>query len=182
MFFDKQYRFYGSYAEKVSALTAVFDDASKSKFFVHNYDVFINAPLIGFLYNRKGKKDSGSKSGNFEIAPQNIFPEQMINMQEISRYNLRLILLLDTTHEPDPQKRLDKAFRHLEDKEDTDLFEEYLLGGVEVLYEKLIAGANSTMDYINNLYDFIEDFDDKFNSELSSNSVLDLCNTINLLE
>lgn len=31
--FDKQYRFFGSHAEKVNALTSIFDETSKAKLF-----------------------------------------------------------------------------------------------------------------------------------------------------
>ena len=54
--FDKQYRFTGSHAEKVSALTSVFDDVAKAKLFERNLDVYMNAPLIGFLLSGKGSK------------------------------------------------------------------------------------------------------------------------------
>ena len=53
-------------------------------------------------------------------------------------------MLLDSEYEPDEQKRLDKAFRHLGQDEDLDLFDQYVLGGVDVLYEKLIEGAGGT--------------------------------------
>ena len=99
--FDKQYRFTGSHAEKVNALTAIFDEDSKSKLFERNLDVY-----IGFLFRRKAVKDT-----NGDISPQNIFPEQMINASDKLKYILRLILLLDSEYEPDEQKRLDKASR-----------------------------------------------------------------------
>ena len=168
--FDKQYRFQGSHAEKVNALTSFFDNNSKSKMFERNLDVYLNAPIIGFLYQRKGTKDTKS-----DIAPQNIFPEQMINASDKLKYNLRLILLLDKNYEPDAQNRLNKAFRNFGAEEDLELFDSYVLGGVEVLYEKLIDGHGDPMDYVNRLYDFIEDFHEKFNSEVSSDDILKLC-------
>ena len=76
---------------------------SKAKLFERNLDVYINAPLIGFLYRRKGIKDT-----NGEISPQNIFPEQMINVSDRLKYILRLIVLLDSEYEPDEEKRIDK--------------------------------------------------------------------------
>ena len=51
--FDKQYRFTGSHAEKVSALTSIFDEVAKAKIFERNLDVYMNAPLIG---NRKNSR------------------------------------------------------------------------------------------------------------------------------
>ena len=122
MFFYKQYRFTGSHAEKVNALTAIFDADSKAKLFERNLDVYINAPLIGFLYNRKADKDS-----NGEISPQNIFPEQMINASDKLKYILRLIILLDKEHEPDETERINKAFRHFGQEEDLALISMFLV-------------------------------------------------------
>ena len=171
--FDKQYRFIGSHAEKVNALTAIFDADSKAKLFERNLDVYINAPLIGFLYNRKSDKDSIG-----DISPQNIFPEQMINASEKLKYILRLIILLDKEHEPDETNRIDKAFRHFGQEEDLALFDKYVLGGVDVLYEKLIENANKPSDYIDHLYDFMEEFNDRFNSKVSNEDILKLCRQV----
>ena len=168
--FDKQYRFTGSHAEKVNALTAVFDEDSKAKLFDRNLDVYINAPLIGFLYRHKSTKNSDG-----DINPQNVFPEQMINASDKLKFILRLILLLDTEYEPDEGKRLDKAFRQFGQDEDLALFDQYVLGGVDILYEKLIEGANNPSDYIDHLYDFLEEFNDRYNSEITNEDVLTLC-------
>ena len=56
--FDKQYRFTGSHAEMVSALTSVFDDIAKAKLFDRNLDVYMNEMCIRDSYNR------GIHSGN----------------------------------------------------------------------------------------------------------------------
>lgn len=154
----------------MNALTAIFEEESKAKLFERNLDVYINAPLIGFLYNRKGQRDDNSA-----ISPQNIFPEQMINASDKLKYNLRLILLLDKGYEPSEEKRLDKAFRHLGAEEDLALFDEYVLGGVEVLYEKLIQGVNSSTSYTDQLFDFVEEFNERFNDQLTNDTILDLC-------
>lgn len=172
--FDKQYRFFGSHAEKVNALTAVFDNAAKSKLFDRNLDVYINASLVGFLYKRKGQKDSNSS-----ISPQNIFPEQMINASDKLKYNLRLILLLDVANEPDSEKRLDKAFRHFGSEEDLALFDQYVLGGVEVLYEKLVEGPSDPASFVNRMFDFTEEFHERFNEEITSETILALCRVAN---
>ena len=153
--FEKQYRFTGSHAERVSALTSVFDDAAKAKLFERNLDVYMNAPLIGFLFKRKGNKNSDGA-----VADQNIFPEQLINNSEQLKYIFRLILILDTQHEPNEEARLDKAFRRFgADEADLQLFDSYVLGGVEVLYEKLISPGNN---YQQNLINFLEEFDERY--------------------
>lgn len=169
--FDKQYRFTGTHAEMVNALTGIFDEDSKAAFFKRNLDVYINAPIIGYLFKRKGEKNTDS-----EISNQNIFPEQMINASEQLKYILRLIIILDANHEPDLDKRLDKAFRYLgKDEADLELFDKYVLGGVEVLYEKLIGNSKFADEFMGNLFDFVEEYNDRFNSEISNDDILKLC-------
>ena len=172
--FDKQYRFTGSHAEKVNELTSVFDADAKAKLFERNLDVYINAPLIGYLYHQKGTKNSDG-----EVPPQNIFPEQMINASDTLQFILRLILLLDSENEPDEEKRLDKAFRWFGQEEDLLLFDQYVLGGVDILHEKLINEATGPSDYVAKMYDFLEEFNDRFNSEITSAGILELCRKAN---
>lgn len=172
--FDKQYRFTGTHADKVNALTSIFDEGAKAKLFERNLDVYINAPMVGFLHKRKGVRNSNS-----EIADQNIFPEQMIKHSELLKYILRLILILDAEHEPSEEKRMDKAFKHLgEDEADLALFDAYVLGGVEVFYEKLIEGSSDPTEYVNRMYDFVEEFHDRFNAGKTNQDILSLCGQI----
>jgi len=93
-------------------------------------------------------------------------------------FNYRLIMILDKNHEADFNERLNKAFRYYgSDKAATDeeLYESYVRGGVEVLYEKLIANATNPEDYLMNLYDFMEEFDERYNGTVSTDSIIDLC-------
>lgn len=173
--FDKQYRFTGTHAKMVEALTAVFDESAKAKLFERNLDVYINAPMVGFLFSRKGVKNTEGDTPN-----QNIFPEQMINNSDQLKYICRLILLLDTESEHDEEKRLDRAFRNFGHSEnDLALFDAYVLGGVEVLYEKLVDGVSDSSEYIDRIYDFVEDFHEKFNTDLTNETILELCRASN---
>ena len=95
--------------------------------------------------------------------------------------HLRIYLILtfsDTKHESDFNERINKAFRHYgQDKAapDEELYECYVRGGVEVLFEKLIEPAKSAEDYLTNLYDFMEEFDERYNESVSTESIVDLC-------
>ena len=173
--FNKQYKFTGVHAQKVDALTSAFDE-SKSKFFARNVDVYINAPLIGFLYGRKAEKDMTKNPATGEVFDQNVMGDRVIYSQHELLYNFRLILLLDANYEPDENKRVDKAFRNMgDDPSDMELFDSYVRGGVDVLYEKLIEGEKDPANYINRLNDFIAEFDERFNEEINKEEVLKLC-------
>ena len=102
--------------------------------------------------------------------------DRVIYSQEELMFNFRLIMLLDKEYEPDEDKRIDKAFRHMgNEPEDEERFDSYVRGGVEVLYEKLIEGGTEPDDYINRLYEFVEEFHDRFNAEIANEELLKLC-------
>lgn len=168
--FEKEYSFRGTHAEKVSKLTAQFDK-NRNKLFNRNLDVYMVAPIIGFLYNRKADQDKG-------VENTKIFPEQLINERNNMLFTYRLIMLLDKEHEPDFDERINKAFRYYgNDKAEPDeaLYEQYVRGGVDVLFEKLFTDVNNEDDYLKNLYDFMEEFDERYNQAISTDSILDLC-------
>lgn len=174
--FDKQYRFKGRHAVRVDKLTGLFDTVSKAKLFERNVDVYSNAPLIGFLYGRMAELDDEKNPENEQVYNQNVMGDRVIYSQEELLFNFRLIMLLDAGYEPDVQERINKAFRHMgENPSDEERFDSYVRGGVDVLYEKLIEGANSPNDYVTKLYEFLDEFQERFNSSISSDDILSLC-------
>ena len=174
--FDKQYRFRGRHAVRVDKLTGVFDSDSKAKLFDRNVDVYANAPLVGFLYGRGAEIDNEKNPETNQVYNQNVMGDRVIYSQEELTFNFRLIMLLDKDYEPDEDKRIDKAFRHMgDDPADEERFDSYVRGGVDVLYEKLIEGASSPDDFISRLYDFIEEFHERFHEETNVEEILKMC-------
>lgn len=174
--FDKQYRFKGRHAIRVDKLTSVFEPTSKAKIFDRNIDIYTNAPLVGFLYRRLAEADDERNPETGQIYNENVMGDRVIQSKEELLFNFRLIMLLDFDYESEAEKRINKAFRHMgEDPADEERFDSYVRGGIDVLYEKLIEGANSPNDYINNLYEFLDEFQERFNDSLSSNELLSLC-------
>lgn len=171
--FDSEYLFKGSHALKVKKLTSQFDENSAFKLFNRNIDIYIIAPIIGFLYGRQADVDKTST-----ITPAHIMGDRVIKSADELKYNYRLIMLLDSRYEANSEERINKAFKYIGTEKavvDEELFERYVRGGIDVLYEKLIENASSSEDYISNLYDFMEDFDQKFNSAISLDNIDDLC-------
>jgi len=167
--FDKEYSFRGIHAERVIKLTAKFD--RDNQLFARNLDVYMVAPIIGFLYGRKADLDKGTETTK-------IFPDILIREQPNLKFNYRLIMLLDKENEPNFDERMNKAFRYYSSEKaqcDEQLYEQYVRGGVDVLYEKLIETASTSDDYLKNLYDFLEEFDERYNQAISTDSILDLC-------
>ena len=134
-------------------------------------NVYEIAPIIGFLYGRQAELD---KSGD----ATKIFPDKLLKEQQNLLFNYRLIMILDKNHAPDLNERLNKAFRYYgTDKAEIDenLYDRYVRGGVEVLYEKLIQSATNEEDYLKNLYDFLDEFNDRYNDTVSTEDIVDLC-------
>ncbi len=167
--FDKEYSFRGIHAEKVIKLTAKFD--INNQLFSRNLDVYMAAPVIGFLYGRKADIDKGTETTK-------IFPDILMHEQPNLMFNYRLIMLLDKENEPNLEKRMNKAFRYYgreEAQPDEQLYDKYVRGGIEILYEKLIETVANSEDYLKNLYDFLEEFEERYNRAVNIDSILDLC-------
>jgi hypothetical protein len=182
MLFQGQYWFRGTHAEKVKKLTAEFDShdtdlfntekelVKRPKLFQYVHEVYQLAPIVGFLYNRKA--DENRENGS-DIS---IFAEQMATWKEVFQFNYTLIILIDSEHEPNFDIRVDKVFRHYGTEKalpDEALYESYVRGGVDVLYEKLIETSKSPDDYTKNLYEFMEEFENRYGQR--ADDVLDLC-------
>ena len=128
------------------------------------------------MYGRTAELDDTKNPETNQVYNQNVMGDRVIYSQEELMFNFRLIMLLDKQYEPDEDKRIDKAFRHMgEEPKDEERFDSYVRGGIDVLYEKLIEGASEPDDYINKLYEFVEEFQDRFNSEISSDDIMQLC-------
>ena len=67
---------------------------------------------------------------------------QMKNSDDLN-FNYRLIMLLDKENESDSEKRIEKAFRGIKNENDELLYNQYVLGGVEVLYENIIENLQT---------------------------------------
>lgn len=169
MLFRGQYRFFGTHADRVKKLTAEFD-SNKHKLFGTVHEVFQLAPVVGFLYKRKADLNR-DVPGDISI-----FDAEMSRHKDVFQFNYQLIMLLDIEHATDEDARVDKAFKFYgteQAKPDEDLYESYVRGGVDVLFEKLIAQSGSPDDYTQYLYEFMEDFESRYGQ--SADEIFDLC-------
>lgn len=57
-------------------------------------DVYLLAPIVGFLYNRRSPVDKGASTTK-------IFTDILLKYQKELEFNYRLIMLLDEEHEAD---------------------------------------------------------------------------------
>lgn len=176
--FDSQYRFKGRHAYRVDRLVSAFDGKSKASLFKRNIDVYLTAPLVGFLYGRRADLDNTKDPEKNQVYDENVMGDMVTRYSPDLMFNFAMIMLLDDEYEPDEEKRIDKAFRYAgKNPEDEKRFQEFVRGGVDVLYEKLIEGTSEPEDYINNLYDFVEDFYERFYEEVDIDKITKLCSS-----
>lgn len=174
--FDKEYSFKGRHAVRVNELTMNFDgkgDGKGNKLFLRNYDVYLLAPIVGFLYQRRADIDTST-----DVSPTKIFAEILMKNSDELKFNYRMIMLLDKNYEADIEKRIDTAFRGNESPEDIERYEQYVRGGVDLLYEKLMENVTNPDEYVLRLYDFLEEFDERYNQTINIDNVLEACRKI----
>lgn len=173
--FENDYVFKGKHANMVTRLTSEIDSETKFKLFDRNVDVLIIAPIVGFLYGRTARRDESVQTDNVK----KINYQQMSNESDNLKFNYQLIMLLHNKDKIAIEQRLNRAFRYTKDSPEIEecykIYEQYILGGIEVLDEKLLVDATNVDDYINNIYNFINDYNDRYNKTISEEDILKLC-------
>ena len=155
--FEKDIIITGTHASYIKEMKEV------AGLFARNLDIYMLAPIMGFLNNRKGQKNNegGEKS--------TIQAQQLSNVKEDCELVYRLIILLDGD-DIDKDERLNRAFRYdsdVEKKKEFDnameIYNEYVLGGIEYMYETFVAGCVEVDDYTTKIFEAASDFQDEIN-------------------
>lgn len=154
--FDREYYFYGKHADMVKKLTAKWNDEIGAPVFERNLDVYEVAPIIGWIYNRKAEveRDENNKT--------RVFRDKMLDDRPQLLFNYRNLMLLNG-EKMDSEERMDIAF-HMDDKDEErktydELYNSYVLGGVEVLYERIFGNESKPEEYLMNFYEFLEELE-----------------------
>ena len=175
--FQKDYKIYGRHAEYVRALVGTNSSGNKIKssripIFQRYVDVMAVAPIVGFIYKKKGVHDSG--------ADISMLASQMMQISHILTRSYRIIMILDQKEEISAQDRLDRAFKYdrnpMKRKAGDDIFKAYMLGGIEVLYEKLIKDSSTLDEDFMNCIELIDEFDKMSPKKRTKEDIIELCN------
>lgn len=158
---------------------AYYADMLKERgFFNRILDVYINAPLVGLTYNRKSDRDT---SPEYKDVDKKVFMETITKELSTLEFVYRLTLLLEQQQSIQLEERVNRAFKDdafddisKKHEENMALFNSYVLGGIEILYEKIIAQAGNNTDFIRNAYEFMKEQ----NLSISSQSADKLIDTI----
>lgn len=151
--FLKNYYFYGKHADMVKALTDKVEEESGAKIFSSSVELFIYSAMVGLFYNHRSKPDSDKNKHT------NILAEQFNGKNREIKIVFKFVTLLGNQDKFDEITRLNKTFRNPETDENYKAFEEYVLGGLEEIYDKLMIKSNTNyQDYLTSLNKLLNEF------------------------
>ena len=160
--FEHDYTLTGKHATYLKQLAKDKDNKDRPYIFDRYIDVYMNAAIFGLLYGRTAAKDNESKDR------ARVYADAFATERENCTFLYRLAMLIDKTISISPEERVDRAFRVDADEKSKDklaqnmeLFNSYILGGIEVLYEKFRDSLITTDDCITCAYDLMKDFIDE---------------------
>ena len=178
MMFDKPMSFSGKHADYLRHLApskkAGESKIQRSTIFASNIEVLKAAPVVGFLFERMGEVDHDNS-----ITTNTIFLEQVLKIKNSLTQNYRLIMLLHDKDKTSVDERINRAFRYDRQPDKRSygdkVFEQYMLGGIEVLYEELIEGKDSLDEDVRGVAEFLMTCQNMFGSKFSMDRIDQLC-------
>lgn len=158
--FDSEIKIYGKHANYVRFLSAkgaetTKDDMKNASVFSRHIDVYIAGAIIGIVKKLKALPDKSDNSA------ATIFADAVIREQLKLKFLYHLALLLDDP-KLSPDEAADRAFRYDNDegkvKEGMEIFNNYVRGGIEWLYQAFTDKALSHEDYMDKIHSILLDF------------------------
>ncbi len=154
--FENDIRITGKHAMYMKYLS------NKAKIYERYIDVYMNGAIIGFLYGRRSEKDNDIDDN------ANILASTLANERLKCDFIYRLIMLLDETTGHSVDERINRAFKDVSiGREDESvgsnmkLFDSYVLGGIEVLYDIYANGCETVEDRTKKVYKVVKNFNDE---------------------
>ena len=163
--YNKEFTFVGKHALmarnlKESPFKKRAKDSNQEKFVFKTFvDIFMVAPLIGVIYNRKSSRETGAANAS-------IFAEALLLRSNEIEFLIQLVLLTFESETKSDQDKIELAFKGLyeESKQDEirEIFESYLFGGIELLHETLVENTKNIDEVISNFRAFNTSFINSF--------------------
>lgn len=165
--FDKAYDITGKHALYTRFLTRDLQNKERGGvfgsygLFERYLDVYLNGAIFGLLYNRTAQRDVLTEEAQIPASAFNTSRNDCI-------FLYRLVMLLEQTTSVTPEERIERAFKDDADESKSEkiaanmnLFHSYVLGGIEVLYEKFSDGCTTPDDYLERVYTLMRDFQEE---------------------
>ena len=132
-YFHKEVQITGKHSRYVDEMWE--QNQIQNSYFKRLVDLYTIAPVIGLRARKKAAADYSDGKRTVPVT-------QILELEKDLEIIMQTILLLDDTTKLSVEQKIDRAFRgpttEEEFKENVNLFNDYLRGGIEVLYECLI--------------------------------------------
>ena len=156
--FEGDYTVYGKHATYIKYL------AGNEKPFNYYIDVYMTGAVFGILNNKRAKNTSTTSADRARIYADAFNSQVRLKCSEL----FKLAILNDTSKSWSEEEKINICFKYRDKidenaippiseneinimKEALDLFNEYAMGGIELLYENFlndaIVGIDDTVDY-----------------------------------
>lgn len=154
--FMQEYLFKGKQCDMVNALTNKIDLESDAKIFSSTIELFIFAALIGCYHNKRSKPIKDNKNVT------KIFPGQFQSHSVELKRAFKIVTLTANSDAVDPIERLNNTFRYTDADDNFTIFEEYMLGGLEIIYDAIFSNGDTTyQDCLVSLNKLIDPFNEQ---------------------
>lgn len=141
-FFKREFEFRGRHARMAGELWI--KDDYEHTYFKRLIDLYVIAAVVGLRIDRRAEEDLSP------VPPKSIFPEQMLGAKENLDFIMQVMIMLDSRAGLSNEERVKRAFRGAETVEEfryyQNMFNSYVRGGVEELYERLIVRKSEPGD------------------------------------
>lgn len=159
--FEKDYTIYGKHATYIKYLV------NEAKVFERYIDVYMTAAAMGCLYDKRGSESSSTDRAR-------IYADAFSTEREKCMELFRTVILADISKPWSEEERTNICFRYRDEKiqnavptiteeeisvmkEAMDLFNSYMLGGVELLYDSFYNPTMNDDDAIDYAYKTVFD-------------------------
>ncbi len=144
---------YATYLKYLSQKTEKNDRKEKvAGVFERMIDVYMTAAIVGVNYGLK-REDENTTSDTVKIFADAVNREQD-NLEAI----FRIVMLVDNSTGLNPDEKINRAFKNPDTPENLKLFNSYVRGGIEWLYEQFTTGATTRDEYIAKIYEIVDSF------------------------
>ena len=139
------------------------EEHNNFKIFNSYVDAYTVCPMIGYQYRRRIPMGAASDG---EVG---ILYEQIAKKKAELRFIYQILMLIDEDSEPDEEKRIFRAFKLSENSEEDKeqiaenmrIFNEYFLGGVDVLHEQFVDVCTDDDSYLHKMYEYVKRFNEE---------------------
>ena len=122
-------------------------------------DLYMVAPIIGVQNGLKSPEDNSTKT------LVRMFSDKVNKEQLKLKLIYRLVMLCDNSAKLSDDEKISRAFKEDDNEENMKIFNSYVRGGIEWLYEEFTEGANTKDEYIAKINEIVSDYKDEFDIE-----------------